>query len=135
MAVKSIDEVIAEGRLRQVLDLKLIKALAHAMRGHIVAVLNERVASPNDVAKELGMDVAYVSYHFRVLRDDYGLIEQVSTSDRRGFTEHFYRGDFDAATLAILRLGPVQAAGRAGEDVSSRSAPERGQGRSQASAL
>lgn len=102
MAVKSLDEVIAEGRLRQVLDLKLIKALAHAMRGHILAVLSERVASPNDIAKELGMDVAYVSYHFRVLRDDYELIEQVSTSERRGFTEHYYRGDFDEATLAVL---------------------------------
>jgi DNA-binding transcriptional ArsR family regulator len=101
---KSLDEVIAEGRLRQVLDLKLTKALAHAMRGHIVAVLNERVASPNDIAKELGMDVAYVSYHFRVLRDDYGLIEEVSTIDRRGSTEHYYRGDFDRTTLAILAV-------------------------------
>lgn len=102
MAVKSLDEVIAEGRLRQILDLKLIKALAHPMRGHVIAVLGERVVSPNDIAKELGMDVAYVSYHFRVLRDDYRLIEQVSTSERRGFTEHFYRGDFDAATLEFL---------------------------------
>lgn len=102
MAAKSLDEVIAEGRLRQVLDLKLTKALAHAMRGHIVAVLNERVASPTEIAKELGMDVTYVSYHFRVLRDDYGLIEQVSATDRRGSQEHFYRGDFDAVTLAIL---------------------------------
>lgn len=102
MIVKSLEEVIAEGRLRQVLDLKLTKALAHAMRGHIVAVLNERVASPNEVAKELGMDVAYVSYHFRALRDAYGLIEEVSTADRRGSTEHFYRGDFDRTTLALL---------------------------------
>jgi predicted transcriptional regulator len=102
VAVKSLDEVIAEGRLRQVLDVRLTKALAHEMRGHIVAILNERVASPNEVAKELGMDVAYVSYHFRVLRDDYGLIEQVSASERRGSQEHFYRGDFDAVTQAIL---------------------------------
>jgi predicted transcriptional regulator len=102
VAVKSLDEVIAEGRLRQVLDLNLTKGLAHAMRGHIVAVLNERIASPNEVAKELGMDVAYVSYHFRVLRDDYRLIEEVSASERRGSQEHFYRGDFDAVTQAIL---------------------------------
>jgi DNA-binding transcriptional ArsR family regulator len=133
VAIKSIDEVIAEGRLRQVLDLKLIKALAHAMRGHIVAVLNERVASPNDVAKELGMDVAYVSYHFRVLRDDYGLIEQVSTSDRRGFTEHFYRGNFDAATLAILGFEALRAAERTNEVAKSGSAHEHEQGRSRAS--
>jgi DNA-binding transcriptional ArsR family regulator len=102
VAVKSLDEVIAEGRLRQVLDLRLTKALAHAMRGHIVAVLNERVVSPTEIAKELGMDVAYVSYHFRVLRDDYGLIEEVSASERRGSREHFYRGDFDPVTQAIL---------------------------------
>lgn len=104
MTDKSLTEVIAEGRLRQVLDLRLTKALAHAMRGHIVAVLNERIASPNEIAKELGMDVAYVSYHFRVLRDDYELIEEVSTADRRGSTEHFYRGDFDQATLALLAV-------------------------------
>jgi predicted transcriptional regulator len=113
VAVKSLEEVIAEGRLRQVLDLKLTKALAHAMRGHIVAVLGERIASPNEIAKELGMDVAYVSYHFRVLRDDCGLIEQVSTADRRGVQEHFYRGNFDPVTLAILgalrQLGEPQA--------------------------
>jgi len=102
VAAKSLDEVIAEGRLRQVLDLKLSKALAHAMRGHIVAVLDERVVSPNEVAKELGMDVAYVSYHFRVLRDDFGLIEEVSATERRGSQEHFYRGDFDPVTEAIL---------------------------------
>lgn|GEM_PF-6466405 len=104
MAVKTLDEVIAEGRLKQILDLKLIKALAHAMRGHILVVLSERIVSPNDIAKELGMDVAYVSYHFRVLRDDYGLIEQVATSNRRGFTEHFYRGHFDAATLEVFGI-------------------------------
>lgn len=115
MAVKSLDEVIAEGRLRQVLDLRLTKALAHAMRGHIVAVLNERVVSPNEVAKELGMDVAYVSYHFRVLRDDYGLIEQVSAGERRGSREHFYRGDFDPVTQAILGARE-RAEGRVGTD-------------------
>jgi predicted transcriptional regulator len=102
VAVKSLDEVIAEGRLRQVLDLKLTRALAHALRGHIVAVLNERVVSPNEVAKELGMDVAYVSYHFRVLRDDYGLIEETSASERRGSREHFYRAAFDPVTQAIV---------------------------------
>jgi predicted transcriptional regulator len=102
VAVKSLDEVIAEGRLRQVLDLKLTKALAHAMRGHIVAVLNERIVSPNEIAKELGMDVAYVSYHFRVLRDDFGLIEPVAASERGGSRGHLYRGDFDPVTQAIL---------------------------------
>jgi DNA-binding transcriptional ArsR family regulator len=106
VSVKSLEEAIAEGRLRQVLDLRLSKALAHPMRGHIVAVLGERIASPTEVAKEVEMDVAYVSYHFRVLRDDYGMIEQVSSHDGRGSKEHFYRGDFDPATLAILAALP-----------------------------
>jgi DNA-binding transcriptional ArsR family regulator len=116
VAVKSLEEVIAEGRLRQVLDLRLTKALAHAMRGHIVAVLGERIVSPNEIAKELDMDVAYVSYHFRVLRDDYNLIEQVSTSNRRGFQEHFYRGDFDPVTMAIL--GALRRSGGGGGQAS-----------------
>jgi len=115
VAVKSLEEVIAEGRLRQVLDLRLTKALAHAMRGHIVAVINERVVSPNEIAKELDMDVAYVSYHFRVLRDDYGLIEEVSAAERRGSQEHFYRGHFDPVTRALLGARE-RAEGRAGDE-------------------
>jgi DNA-binding transcriptional ArsR family regulator len=71
-------------------DQRLIKALAHPLRVHVLAILNEKVASPNELAKELGEGLSQVSYHVKVLRE-YGCIELVKTEPRRGAVEHFYR--------------------------------------------
>jgi DNA-binding transcriptional ArsR family regulator len=68
----------------------LMKALAHPLRVHILALLNERVASPNELANELGEGLGHVSYHVRALKD-LGCIELVRTEPRRGAVEHFYR--------------------------------------------
>ncbi len=48
------------------LDQRLIKALAHPLRVEILAILNERVASPNELAKGLGEGLSQVSYHVKV---------------------------------------------------------------------
>jgi DNA-binding MarR family transcriptional regulator len=76
--------------LREILDQRLIDALSHPVRGHALAVLNERVASPVEVAREIGVDVNYVSYHFDQLEKK-GMIELVRLEPRRGVREHFYR--------------------------------------------
>ena len=68
----------------------LMKALAHPLRVHILALLNERVASPNQLAKELGERLGDVSYHIKALREG-DCIELVRTEPRRGAVEHFYR--------------------------------------------
>jgi len=68
----------------------LVKSLAHELRAEILAILNERMASPNELAKELGEGLSQVSYHVKVLRD-YKVITLVKTVPRRGAVEHYYR--------------------------------------------
>lgn len=75
---------------KEKLDTRLSKALAHPLRVQILIILNERVASPNELAKELDEGLSLVSYHVKVLKD-FNCIELVSTRPRRGATEHFYR--------------------------------------------
>lgn len=79
-----------ESRKEQV-DQRLIKALGHPTRTRALAILNERVASPKELAQEIGDGLSQVSYHVRVLLDC-GYIELVKTKPRRGATEHYYRG-------------------------------------------
>jgi DNA-binding transcriptional ArsR family regulator len=72
-------------------DSRLAKAFSHPMRGHILGILDTRVASPNEIAQELGERLPNVSYHVRALHD-LGCIELVRTAQRRGAIEHYYRG-------------------------------------------
>lgn len=69
---------------------RLVKALAHPLRVAILTTLNERMASPNELAKELGEGLSQVSYHVKVLKD-YKCIELIKTEPRRGAVEHYYR--------------------------------------------
>jgi DNA-binding transcriptional ArsR family regulator len=71
-------------------DERIIRAMSHPVRFQALSILNERVASPNEMARELGESVGVLAYHVRVLRD-MGAIELVETKPRRGATEHFYR--------------------------------------------
>jgi DNA-binding transcriptional ArsR family regulator len=68
----------------------IAKAFAHPLRVQILIVLNEKVASPNMLAQQLGESLNLVAYHVRVL-EKYDCIELVDTKQRRGATEHFYR--------------------------------------------
>jgi DNA-binding transcriptional ArsR family regulator len=68
----------------------LLKALAHPVRARALTVLNQRVASPSELAAEQEEAVGYVAYHVRVLHE-LGMIELVKTRQVRGATEHFYR--------------------------------------------
>ena len=60
------------------------------MRAHILAILNERVASPNEIAGIIDERLPNVSYHVRALHE-LGCIELVRTAQRRGAIEHYYR--------------------------------------------
>jgi DNA-binding transcriptional ArsR family regulator len=71
-------------------DQRLVKALSHELREQILIILNERMASPNELAKELGEGLSQVSYHVKVLKD-YETITLVKTEPRRGAVEHYYR--------------------------------------------
>ena len=69
----------------------VLKALAHPSRVRALNILNQRVASPKELAGEVGTTVGKMAYHVRELHKA-GYIELVSTAPRRGATEHFYRG-------------------------------------------
>jgi DNA-binding transcriptional ArsR family regulator len=71
-------------------EARIAKALAHPLRASILQRLGERVASPHDLALELGAPLGVVSYHVRMLRD-YDCVELVRTEPRRGALQHFYR--------------------------------------------
>ena len=71
-------------------DPRIAKALSHPMRARILGILDERVASPNEIAEMIDERLPNVSYHVRALLD-LGCIELVDTAQRRGAIEHYYR--------------------------------------------
>src|SRR5918998_1182329 len=71
-------------------DPRLAKALSHPMRTRILSILNEQVASPNEIAAMIDERLPNVSYHVRALQE-LGCIELVRTAQRRGAIEHYYR--------------------------------------------
>src|SRR4051794_17131468 len=72
------------------LDEALLRAISHPLRHRLLGMLDGRIASPNMLARELGLPLGRVSYHIRLL-SDLGAIELVRTEPRRGALEHFYR--------------------------------------------
>ena len=76
--------------LRNGLDTRMAKALSHPVRVQALEILNERVASPSDIAKQLELPVANVSYHVNTLLR-LKCIEEVETRHVRGAIEHLYR--------------------------------------------
>lgn len=90
MPGKSMREVREWSQLKTFFDRRLIEALGHPVREHILAVLNERIASASEIAKELGADVSSFYHHVEEL-EKLGCIERVLTKQRRGAREHFFR--------------------------------------------
>ncbi|MGH2712444.1 MAG: helix-turn-helix domain-containing protein [Thermoleophilaceae bacterium] len=60
------------------------------MRLRILSILEQRVASPKELAHEIGAPLTHVSYHVRQLAQ-LGVIELERTTPRRGAVEHHYR--------------------------------------------
>jgi DNA-binding transcriptional ArsR family regulator len=77
-AIKSID------------DPRYVKAMSHPLRVRILAMLDERKASPNELAGWLEASLGTVAYHVRTLLS-LGLIELVGETRVRGAVEHHYR--------------------------------------------
>jgi len=71
-------------------DPRYVKALSHPLRVRILALLQERTASPRELAEWLDATLGTVSYHVRTLHD-FDLIELVRTSQVRGAIAHHYR--------------------------------------------
>lgn len=69
---------------------QVIVPVSHPLRIEIQRILFHRIASPNEVAIELGLEVSTVSHHFNVL-EAHGCIVLVREEPRRGAMEHFYK--------------------------------------------
>ena len=78
----------------EVIDQRLVRALAHPLRVQILEILSDRVASPHRLSIELETGLGDVAYHTRAL-ESYGCLELVETAQRRGATEHFYKANPD----------------------------------------
>jgi DNA-binding transcriptional ArsR family regulator len=76
------------------LDPRLIKVLGHPVRVRALEALSSRVASPSELARELGEPLGNVAYHVKILEEN-DAIELVSTAPVRGAVEHFYGATFD----------------------------------------
>jgi DNA-binding transcriptional ArsR family regulator len=95
----------ARNRHRGAVDQRLVRAMGHPVRVQALIILNERIASPNEISKELDQTVGHVSYHIKVLKEC-ECIELVDTAPRRGAMEHYYRATdrafLDASEWASL---------------------------------
>ena len=77
-------------QITEIDDPRIVKGLAHPLRIHILRVLQERTASPSEIAADSDASLGTISYHVRYL-ERVGLIELTSTKARRGAVEHYYR--------------------------------------------
>ena len=71
-------------------DPRYVKAMSHPLRVRILAMLDERTASPVELAGWLGSSLGTVAYHVRTL-ERMGLVELVHETRVRGAVEHHYR--------------------------------------------
>ena len=71
-------------------DPRYVKAMSHPLRVRILALLDERTASPVELAGWLDASLGTVAYHVRTL-ERMGLIELVRQTRVRGAVEHHYR--------------------------------------------
>jgi DNA-binding transcriptional ArsR family regulator len=97
-------------------DPRYVKAMGHPLRVRILALLDERAASPVELAGWLGATLGTTAYHVRTL-ERLGLVELVGESRVRGAVEHHYRSkerpsvsdEAWAAAPAIAKQAAVSA--------------------------
>ncbi|HEX8743719.1 MAG TPA: helix-turn-helix domain-containing protein [Thermoleophilaceae bacterium] len=70
-------------------DARLLRAYAHPLRIQILRLLDNRVASPKQIAAELETPLPNTAYHVRQLAA-LGLVELVRRTARGGAIEHHY---------------------------------------------
>ena len=76
--------------INEINDPRLVKALAHPLRVSILSALENRTASPSELAEELEVPLPNLSYHIRMLVQ-LDLLKLVRTRPRRGAIEHYYQ--------------------------------------------
>jgi DNA-binding MarR family transcriptional regulator len=81
---------MAPARQSRPTDNSLAAVVSHPLRNRCLTILNERTASPSELAEELGKEVSNVAYHVNRLVE-MGQVEAVGTRPVRGAVEHFYK--------------------------------------------
>jgi DNA-binding transcriptional ArsR family regulator len=71
-------------------DPRYVKAMSHPVRVRIMAMLQERKASPMELSTWLSVTLGATAYHVRTLHK-LGLIELVDETRVRGAVEHHYK--------------------------------------------
>jgi DNA-binding transcriptional ArsR family regulator len=71
-------------------DPRYVRAMSHPLRVRILAMLQERTASPSQLSQWLGATLGTTAYHVRSLHR-LGLIELADETRVRGAIEHHYR--------------------------------------------
>lgn len=71
-------------------DSSYVKAMSHPLRVTIMAMLEERAASPVELARNLDASLGTVAYHVRTLHR-LGLIDLIDETPVRGSIQHHYR--------------------------------------------
>jgi DNA-binding transcriptional ArsR family regulator len=79
-------------------DADVLKALNHPVRRKVMAALDAGIASPKELAGQLGLSIPNVSYHVGILRD-LGLIKVVRETPRRGAVERHYKATSRAVSV------------------------------------
>jgi DNA-binding transcriptional ArsR family regulator len=74
---------------KDITDPSLAKALAHPLRTRILNALEDRTASPSELAQEFDASLGVVSYHVRRLHS-LRFLKLVKSVPRRGAVEHYY---------------------------------------------
>jgi len=75
--------------ISEIEDPRLVKALAHPLRIRILGILEQRSATPKELAELLDVQLENLSYHVRTLRD-YGFIKLERRRMVKGAVEHRY---------------------------------------------
>jgi DNA-binding transcriptional ArsR family regulator len=80
----------AERRRAKPVNEQIIKGLGNSIREQIMWILNERIASPSEIAEELSETLNRISHHIKVLKDA-ECIELAYMRPVGGAVEHFYK--------------------------------------------
>ena len=111
--------ILADGFVKPITNIddpRYVKAMSHPLRVRILALLDERSASPVELAGWLGATLGRIAYHVRTL-ERMGLIELIGETRVRGAVEHHYRSrarptvsdEAWAAAPAIAKQAAVSA--------------------------
>jgi DNA-binding transcriptional ArsR family regulator len=87
-------------------DPRLVKALAHPLRITILRVLQDRTASPSEIAEEISAPLGNVSYHVRVL-ERVAMVSATLDQAVRYVSAAAAAGGFDRRDANVSRRGMV----------------------------